>query len=371
MQHSPLLPARKVEQPQYFYSPAFQCYTSPPFYKSLLSELQYVSSFIDLCKPQSREIVWKQLFILLGAKPVLCSKVFGPVLKAWAEAPTINLLAIELLYLSFAISLDKNPDLIKDVSPKRTPELLPSPMRVPNGMKMRLSTGNHNNSPTRNHIQRREVSIGSPERKEIPPPKPKPPTPPPPTPPTNRSKGSSQVDFSKLLQLQAWKDALDSQPQSIKTKIWRVWEGLGGDSSSHLLAKSFSSVLDDWVKDLAANSEAIFNLHSAVECISNNCNLNLNSGGTNSSTNTPSSSQSHIQSRPTLPPPTRTAPPSSSLHHHTLPPFRIPTGDPSRLSQYASNNLPTTLRPITSLPSLPQKRPLQPHTMMDPKRMKP
>ena len=130
---SPLLPAsRKPEQPQYFYSPAFQCYTSPPFYKSLLSELQYVSSFIDICKPQAREIVWRQLFTLIGAKPLMCSKVFGPVLKAWAEAPTINLLAIELLYLSFAISLDNYPDLIKDANAKRiVPDILPHPMRVP------------------------------------------------------------------------------------------------------------------------------------------------------------------------------------------------------------------------------------------------
>lgn len=113
-----LFPNRKgQEQPQYFFSPAFQCYTSPPFYKNLLSDLQYISVYIDQCRPNAREVVWEQLFVLLGAKPAACSKLFGPVLRAWAEAPTINLLAVELLYLSFAISLEKYPELLKGALP--------------------------------------------------------------------------------------------------------------------------------------------------------------------------------------------------------------------------------------------------------------
>ena len=104
----------------YLFSPTFQCYTSTPFYRNLLIELEHVASYIDQGKSRSREIVWRQLFTLLGAKPVVCSKPFEPVLKSWTESPTINLLAIELLYLAFATAFDRFPDLIKTRFPSGT-----------------------------------------------------------------------------------------------------------------------------------------------------------------------------------------------------------------------------------------------------------
>ena len=97
---------------QFFFSPTFQCYTSPPFYRGLLLELDYVSWFVDQCKPYARAVIWKQLFALLGAKPIQCSRPFFPILRQWTESNTINLLAIELLYLAFATTLDCNPQLI-------------------------------------------------------------------------------------------------------------------------------------------------------------------------------------------------------------------------------------------------------------------
>lgn len=97
---------------QFFFSPTFQCYTSPPFYRGLLLELDYVSWFVDQCKPYARAVIWKQLFALLDAKPLQCSRPFFPILRQWTESNTINLLAIELLYLAFATTLDCNPQLI-------------------------------------------------------------------------------------------------------------------------------------------------------------------------------------------------------------------------------------------------------------------
>ena len=214
------------------------------------------------------------------------------------------------------------------------------------------------------------------ERKEYNP-APRQPSPPSPqqpsTPPQPSRSTTSQVDFSKLLLLQSWKESLDAQPSAIRGKIWRVWESLGTENADSYLNKTFSAVLDEWVRDLAKNSEAIFNLHSAVECINNNLNLNLTTGPSNSNRpsspapaqNTQHSQHSQHSQRPTLPPPTRTHNTTNSL-----PPFRTmqsQNGNPFDRSSPFSMPSGVSLRPIANLP---QKRPLQPHTLMEPKRMK-
>ena len=100
-----------------FYSPTFHCYTSPAFYRELLSELEKLSVHLDKSKASLREAVWEQLFILLGAKQVPYSKPFSDIIRAWKESPTINLLAIELLYIAISIVLDKSPSVSISTSP--------------------------------------------------------------------------------------------------------------------------------------------------------------------------------------------------------------------------------------------------------------
>lgn len=100
---------------QYFFSPSFQCYTSPLFYRSLLLELEWVAGIVDDCKEQARELVWKQLFVLSGApKGLKSSKQILPIISGWVQSSTMNLLAIELLYLAFATALNQYPDFIKN-----------------------------------------------------------------------------------------------------------------------------------------------------------------------------------------------------------------------------------------------------------------
>ena len=110
-------PANKNQEDyqQYFFSPSFQCYTSPLFYRSLLLELEWVASVVDDCKEQAREIVWNQLFILSGApKGLKSNKPISPIVSGWSQSSTMNLLAIELLYLAFATALNQYPDFIKN-----------------------------------------------------------------------------------------------------------------------------------------------------------------------------------------------------------------------------------------------------------------
>ena len=203
------------------------------------------------------------------------------------------------------------------------------------------------------------------------------------------SKSQKPVDFSKLLQLQAWKESLDQQALQTKHKIWRVWEGLSGDSCSSYVNMSFSRVLDEWVKDLARNADAILNLHGAVECIKNTGQLDLNAipkqsqPAQISQAAVISTHQQQHQQRSPMPPRVKPQPKqqqhvpsgmSGNLPHFGLP---SPTSQQQQqqqqgISPIGVGNLSRTLRPLPStLPALPQKRPLQPHTLMDAKRMKP
>jgi hypothetical protein len=109
---------------QLYFSPCFQCYTSAPFYKSILQELEWVASVIDNCYPPAREQVWAQLFAMTGASRTKCSKQFSSIVKGWTESPTLNLLAIELLYLSFAIALERNGNIFTENLPPSCKETL-------------------------------------------------------------------------------------------------------------------------------------------------------------------------------------------------------------------------------------------------------
>lgn len=100
--------------PSYYFSPAFQCYAAPTFYKVMLKELESIAIYADRCRPAIRQVVWKRLFILLGCSPdTLCTNSFGPILREWTRPQYyLNLLAVEALYLAFAICLEQNPNLL-------------------------------------------------------------------------------------------------------------------------------------------------------------------------------------------------------------------------------------------------------------------
>lgn len=106
-------PPAWVYQSPCFFSQTFKCYTSPLFYRNLVSELEWISSFFDLASTNARELVWHQLFIIVGVKSFPCSRLFVPIIKTWIETPTISLFAIELLYIAFALAFDKNPDILR------------------------------------------------------------------------------------------------------------------------------------------------------------------------------------------------------------------------------------------------------------------
>lgn len=214
--------------------------------------------------------------------------------------------------------------------------------------------------------------------------------------PTKSDISKKPFDFEKLLQLQSWKAALDVQPESVRQKIWRIWENLTSSSSAQYEMNTISKTVNTWAKDIATYSDAILSFHGAVECIKSTFSLDLES----SPSPPPNSSPVQQQQQQVQSSPPRVQQMKSSPHHINLAPVNSPRGSPvgninlmpnigglsqyqtspfrlnydSRQQQYSTPNLGTisrTLRPLTRdvLPSMPQKRQMPPPTN-DPKRMK-
>jgi hypothetical protein len=100
------------------FSPLFQCHTTLAFYAALLAELQAMAALVDPCPSIVREIIWEQVFLLIGVHPHRCETHLKPIIEAWLSSPTVNLLAVELLYISFVRALANHPDLLRAQSPQ-------------------------------------------------------------------------------------------------------------------------------------------------------------------------------------------------------------------------------------------------------------
>lgn len=117
----PLVPMPPTnEQP--IYSNTFRCFTTYNFYSSMLVQLRDVCTQIDGCAEQARDQVWGQIFSLVGlSKPGPCYQNFSPILARWLEYPTMNITAIELMYLAFGTAMVKNPMLLQPSTSRPLP----------------------------------------------------------------------------------------------------------------------------------------------------------------------------------------------------------------------------------------------------------
>lgn len=282
---------------QLYFSPCFQCYTSAPFYKSILQELEWVASVIDNCHPPAREQVWAQLFAMTGANRNKCSKPFSAIVKGWTESSTLNLLAIELLYLSFAIALERNVNIFTENLPPSckesllVPKMISSELSLENiaqsiqsnetSLQQRLQNlktdkshqevtylGESSTSPKPRplvaSLGARLPSISSVERTEFSPQwssthtvnpyyhQPQ-------TIPVTSNLSELQKCREKLSELYNCRSYLDNLPEPTKR---RIWDSLALSSSFG----SFTSLINYWTQDLlATNAQHITKLHSLVE----------------------------------------------------------------------------------------------------------
>lgn len=114
--HTALRSKTDAREDQY-YSLCFQRHEPLSFYSLLLQKtLSFAKSF-DEGTPISRENVWKRFYSLLG-EPISKTKddnTFAPLLSHWLKEPSINLFAIEMLFISFitTTTTSGNMDLLQ------------------------------------------------------------------------------------------------------------------------------------------------------------------------------------------------------------------------------------------------------------------
>lgn len=93
------------------FSPCFQCYTTLPFHGALLKELKMMTRTVDKSSRKCRSFVWQQLFVLVGVEKE-ADDYFSDVLKSILEQEKMNLIEIEIMYLSFLLCLRLLPSLL-------------------------------------------------------------------------------------------------------------------------------------------------------------------------------------------------------------------------------------------------------------------
>ena len=99
-----LAPApRLVNAPSVSSPSAYSNHTAQPDHDHV-TKLSIWCSAVDSSTPYVREVLWAQMFALLGAPPRQCRDPFSPLLQSWLRSPNTNKLATELLFLTFSLS---------------------------------------------------------------------------------------------------------------------------------------------------------------------------------------------------------------------------------------------------------------------------
>ena len=177
----------------------------------------------------------------------------------------------------------------------------------------------------------------------------------------------SDVDvFKQLIELQSWKEMLDSQPPEMKQRIWSFLDGCG--QLSNVDFNSFSNTINKWAQDIVPNMNVISSLHTVVSRMispdqSNHFNktrdhyhnLSRNDRPGNGTTNPAMKEQNFASS--SLPRISMLESRNSNVHNGTNDRFTMPTlanGNPqnqrNQLNMYSSSS--PASRKLPSLPPL-------------------
>jgi len=101
----------------FIFGKPFQMFSSCDLSSALLFELHNYCLLLDTAPSSVREYVWRQVFAIVGIdvkneNSLNFKNLFSPIIKAWLSEPTLNLQAIEILYLAIAESFIQQPQLL-------------------------------------------------------------------------------------------------------------------------------------------------------------------------------------------------------------------------------------------------------------------
>lgn len=111
--------------PRGFYSPWFHCYKSLGFYSRLLTAVQRYARTVDRAGRHFRQLVWRELYQFSGRAPASdvafdistagAHSLLEPFVAGLLRLPTVNLVALELVYQSFHQAQRRYPDVFANM----------------------------------------------------------------------------------------------------------------------------------------------------------------------------------------------------------------------------------------------------------------
>lgn len=111
--------------PRGFYSPWFHCYKSLGFYSCLLTAVQRYARTVDRAGRHFRQLVWRELYQFSGRAPASdvafdistagAHGLLEPFVAGLLRLPTVNLVALELVYQSFHQAQRRYPDVFANM----------------------------------------------------------------------------------------------------------------------------------------------------------------------------------------------------------------------------------------------------------------
>ena len=111
--------------PRGFYSPWFHSYRSLAFYSHLLSAVRQYARMVDSAGKHFRQLVWRELYQFAGCAPSTDSAfeistadahgMLEPFVVSLLRLPTVNLVALELVYQSFHQAQQRYPDVFANM----------------------------------------------------------------------------------------------------------------------------------------------------------------------------------------------------------------------------------------------------------------
>lgn len=112
-------------EPRGFYSPWFHCYKSLGFYSRLLTAVQRYARTVDCAGRHFRQLVWRELYQFSGRAPASdvafdistagAHGLLEPFVAGLLRLPTVNLVALELVYQSFHQAQRRYPDVFANM----------------------------------------------------------------------------------------------------------------------------------------------------------------------------------------------------------------------------------------------------------------
>jgi len=237
-------------------SPLFQVTVDSEVYANILLSLKAMAEKADGCSDFTRVLLWTQLFSLVGCT-LSNSKRFSQIIRVWTVEDAVNVLAIELLYVSFllvqimhpsALSLEKDGYTARDLKDCMWKAAQVTHSKEESKVKGETNTINTDKTSPSNHVPQLAAKVGKAEVNMLPQQSNE-------IHATDADLSNSNPNYlslhSRFMLLQSWGAMLDEVLDVIsKENIWWQLKSLSGSNTAPPSSMTFKQVMSGWNRNL-------------------------------------------------------------------------------------------------------------------------